>query len=388
MTMSAFRRLTRSNDRWLPRLARVTEPPTTPASATAPVPSAAGAADPAAAPAPGRGSGQDAGRSREHRSIWPGLGLAFAAAGIALLVQQALPTVSPLLVAIVLGLALTNLWTIPESFTPGMKVAAKRLLRLGIVALGLQLALGDILALGPGMILVVLLIVGLGIGGTLVIGRALGVPPMQRLLIACGFSICGAAAVAAVDGAVGADEEDVASAIGLVVVFGTVMIAVVPAVLGLLDLTHRQEGLIAGGSIHEVAQVVAAGGIIGGGALAVAVVVKLARVLMLAPVIMVIGLSRRRAVASVEGKRPPLLPLFVAGFLAAALARTLLPLGTQVLEGGKVAQTVLLSAAMFALGCGVRISMLKKVGGRPVVLGALSTVWVFAIAATGVLLIG
>lgn len=332
----------------------------------------------------GRGSGQ----GEEHRSIWPGLGLAGAAAGAALLVQQLVPRVSPLLVAIVLGVALTNLWTIPESFAPGMKVAAKRLLRLGIVVLGLQLALGDILALGPGMILVVLLIVGLGIGGTLTIGKALGVPPMQRLLIACGFSICGAAAVAAVDGAVEAEEEDVAAAIGLVVVFGTAMIGVAPAVLGLLDLTHRQEGLIAGGSIHEVAQVVAAGGIIGAGALGVAVVVKFARVLMLAPVIMVTGLARRRGAKPVEGKRPPLLPLFVAGFLAAALARTLLPLSTSVLEGGKVAQTVLLSAAMFALGCGVRISMLKNVGGRPVVLGALSTAWVFAVAATGVLLIG
>lgn len=133
---------------------------------------------------------------------------------------------------------------------------------------------------------------------------------------------------------------------------------------------------------------VVAGGIIGGGALAPAVIVKLARVLMLAPVIMVIGLVRRRGAAPVEGTRPPLLPLFVVGFIAAALARTLLPLGTNVLEGGKVLQTVLLSAAMFALGCGVRISMLKKVGGRPVVLGALSTVWVFAVGATGVLLIG
>lgn len=113
--------------------------------------------------------------------------------------------------------------------------------------LGLQLALGDILALGPGMIIVVLLIVGFGIGGTLFIGRALVVPPMQRLLIACGFSICGAAAVAAVDGAVDA-EEDVASAIGLVVVFGTAMVGVAPALLGLMGLTHRRRVYPRGGA--------------------------------------------------------------------------------------------------------------------------------------------
>ena len=320
-----------------------------------------------------------------RRSLWPGVALALGAAGIALVGQQLLTTVSPLLIAIVLGIALTNLWSIPESFAPGMKLAAQRFLRLGIVVLGLQLALGDILALGPRMILVVLLIVGLGIGGTLVLGRALGVPPMQRLLIACGFSICGAAAVAAVDGAVDAGEEDTASAIGLVVVFGTAMIGIAPAALGLLDLTNHQEGLIAGGSIHEVAQVVAAGGIIGGGALATAVVVKLARVLMLAPVILVIGLVRRRGATAVEGTRPPLVPLFIVGFVVAALARTFLPLSPQVVHAGSMLQTVLLSAAMFALGCGVRVSVLKKLGGRPVVLGALSTAWVFLVATTGVL---
>ncbi|KRE43575.1 YeiH family protein [Knoellia sp. Soil729] len=321
-----------------------------------------------------------------RRSPWPGVALALAAAAVALLGQRLLPAVSPLLVAIILGVALTNLWSIPDSFAPGMKVAAQRFLRLGIVVLGLQLALGDILALGPRMILVVLLIVGLGIGGTLVVGRALRVPPMQRLLIACGFSICGAAAVAAVDGAVDAGEEDTASAIGLVVVFGTAMIGIAPGVLSLLDLTNHQEGLIAGGSIHEVAQVVAAGGIIGGGALATAVVVKLARVLMLAPVILVIGLVRRRGSAPVEGTRPPLVPLFIVGFLVAALARTFLPLGPEVVHAGSILHTVLLSAAMFALGCGVRVSVLRKLGGRPVVLGAVSTAWVFVVATTGVLL--
>ena len=320
-----------------------------------------------------------------RRSLWPGVALALVAAGLALVGQQLLPTVSPLLIAIGLGIALTNLWSIPESFAPGMNLAAQRLLRVGLVVQGLQLALGDILALGPRMILVVLLIVGLGIGGTLVLGRALGVPPMQRLLIACGFSICGAAAVAAVDGAVDAGEEDTASAIGLVVVFGTAMIGIAPAALGLLDLTNHQEGLIAGGSIHEVAQVVAAGGIIGGGALATAVVVKLARVLMLAPVILVIGLVRRRGATAVEGTRPPLVPLFIVGFVVAALARTFLPLSPQVVHAGSMLQTVLLSAAMFALGCGVRVSVLKKLGGRPVVLGALSTAWVFLVATTGVL---
>lgn len=338
--------------------------------------------------ADGQRAGGKAVRGGSARVIAPGLALALVAAGIALLVQRLVPTLSALLVAIVLGVVLTNVSTLPAVFTPGVQLASKRLLRLGIVFLGLQLALPDILALGAPMIVVVVGIVALGMGGTIVIGRVLGVPPMQRLLIASGFSICGAAAVAAVDGAVDADEEDVATAIGLVVVFGTLMIGLAPAVLGHLNLSSHQRGLVAGGSIHEVAQVVAAGGIIGGGALATAVVVKLARVLMLAPVIAVIGLAQRRSNTVVHGPRPPLVPLFIAGFLAMAVLRTIVPLNPGVLGTGKVVQTVLLSAAMFALGCGVRISTFRSVGGRPVVLAALSTVWVFGLALTGVVLAG
>ena len=218
-----------------------------------------------------------------HGSVTPGLALAFSAALLALGGQRLVPTVSPLLVSIVLGMVVTNVWPIPARFGPGMTVAGKRVLRLGIVLLGLQLAVRDILGLGWQMMLVVVAIVGLGIVGTVWIGVLLGVSPAQRLLIACGFSVCGAAAVAAVEGVTDADQEDVASAISLVVVFGTAMIGIVPTVLGFSDLTLVQQGMIAGGAIHEVAQVVAASGLIGTGALAAAIVIKLARVLMLAP---------------------------------------------------------------------------------------------------------
>lgn len=331
---------------------------------------------------------QDGAGIGAQTSIWPGIALTMAAAAAAFGFQRLFPTVSPLLVSIIAGVALTNAWAIPAVFAPGMKMASRRLLRIGIVLLGLQLALDDVFGLGWGMIAVVVAIVGFGALGTLAIGKALGVPPMQRLLIACGFSICGAAAVAAVEEAAGAQEDDVAASIGLVVLYGTAMIGIAPALLGAMELTNRQEGLIAGGAIHEVAQVVAAGGIIGGGALSAAVVVKLARVLMLAPVILTIGVIQRRPGSHVSSKRPPLVPLFVAGFLSAAVLRTFAHLPEVALTWGRMLQTVLLSAAMFAVGCGVKVNTLKKVGGRIVVLGALSTALVLAIAIVGVLLAG
>lgn len=321
-----------------------------------------------------------------HGSVTPGLALAFSAALLALGGQRLVPTVSPLLVSIVLGIVVTNVWPIPARFGPGMTVAGKRVLRLGIVLLGLQLAVRDILGLGWQMMLVVVAIVGLGIVGTVWIGVLLGVSPAQRLLIACGFSVCGAAAVAAVEGVTDADQEDVASAISLVVVFGTAMIGIVPTLLGFSDLTLVQQGMIAGGAIHEVAQVVAASGLIGTGALAAAIVIKLARVLMLAPVILVIGLIRRQRLTDKSAPRPPLVPLFVLGFVAAALVRTLVDLPPEMLAVAQSLQTLLLSAGMFALGCGVRASVLRHIWGRQAVLASLSTALVAVLATGGVLL--
>jgi len=332
-------------------------------------------------------AGVDAGRPKARAGLWPGVALAGAAALVALGVQQLLPTVSPLLVAIVLGVVFANLRPVHASLEPGLRFASKRVLRIGVVLFGFQLALDDIVGLGAAMLLVVVAVVAIGIGGGLLMGRALGLRPVQSLLIACGFSICGAAAVAAVEGAVDADDEDVASAVGLVVLYGTLMIGVVPLLLGALNLPAHEQGLIAGASIHEVAQVVAAGGIIGGGALTVAVVVKLARVLMLAPVILTIGLVRRRSGGRASGARPPLVPLFVLGFLAAAVVRTVAYLDPALLDGIKALQTVCLSAAMFALGCGVRFTLLRRVGARPVVLGALGSALVLAVSTGGVLLV-
>src|SRR5690606_37790640 len=128
------------------------------------------------------------------------------------------------------------------------------------------------------------------------------------------------------------------------------------------------------------------GAIGGGAALTVAVIVKLARVLMLAPVMAVLSMQQRRRGGS-DGKRPPLVPQFVLGFLAMVLVRSFVPIPEQVREVGSLLQTLLLAAAMFALGTGVRIALLKQVGLRPFVLAALSTLLVAALALGGVLLV-
>lgn len=318
----------------------------------------------------------------------PGLALCLAAGGLVLGLHAVVPAASPLLVAILLGVLLANVVSLPQAVAPGIALAAKRVLRIGIVLLGLQLSLRDIAGLGAGVLVVVLLVVGGGIAATLAWGRLLGVPLYQRLLIACGFSICGAAAVAAVDGVIDAEEEEVATSIALVVLFGTLMIPLAPLAGAALGLDLPGQATFAGASIHEVAQVVAAGGVIGSGALAGAVLVKLARVLMLAPVMAAIGVWRRRRSEASTGKRPPLVPLFVAGFLVAVVVRSFAPLSSGVLDAAATLQTLLLAAAMFALGLGVKVSALRAVGGRTLWLGVLSTATVATIAAGGVLAVG
>ena len=325
-------------------------------------------------------------RLRSWTQYVPGLAICAVAVTIAITVNRLLPGVSALIVAIVLGIALTNVVQLPDSVSPGITFAAKKLLRLGIVFLGLKLVISDIVSLGVPMLAVIVCIVVGGILGTVAIGRALKMRPAQVLLIACGFSICGAAAVAGVEGVTDSDEEDVVTAVALVVIFGTLMIPVIPLLGPLFGMDAETNGLWAGGAIHEIAQVVAAGGVIGSGALAVAVIVKLARVLMLAPVVAALSVRQRRAgiAEAADGKRPPIVPLFIIGFLAMIVLRSLVDLPSAVVEGGDLMQTALLAAAMFGLGCGVKVRNLIGVGIRPFVLAVGSTVWVATIAFVGV----
>ena len=318
---------------------------------------------------------------------WAGILLCAAGAAVAVVLNRMVPTLSALLVAILLGALMANTIGVPTRLAPGVAFSAKHLLRAGIVLLGLQVALGDIAGLGLGMVLVVIAVVTLGIAGGIVFGRLLGLGRNLTILVASGFSICGAAAVAGVNGILDADDEDAATAIALVVLYGTCMIPLVPLIVSALGLGEVTGGLWAGASIHEVAQVVAAGGIIGPAALKVAVIVKLARVLMLAPLTIALGIwLRRSGTLSPDAKRPPLVPGFVLGFLLMVVVASLHMFPKQVLADAKLVQTALLAMAMFALGLGVRVRNLVTMGQKPFVHGLATTVWVASIAGVGVAL--
>lgn len=317
------------------------------------------------------------------RRIGPGLLVSLAGAALAVALSLLVPAASPMLVAIVLGAVLANATPggLPDALAPGLAVSSRRLLRLGVVLLGLQLVLGDIWSLGGTVVVGVVAIVGGTVAATIGLGRLLRVDRTQTLLIAAGFSICGAAAVAGMEGVLTRrKDEEAATAVALVVVFGTGMIAIMPALTALLGLDPRTAGIWAGGSIHEVAQVVAAAGIIGGEALKVAIVVKLARVLLLVPVLGVVSWHQRSQVQEAGRAKPPLVPLFVVAFLAMVVVRSFGIVPDAVLAAAKLVQSWLLAAAMFALGTSAHHSVLRRTGGRPVLLAAASTLVVITLA--------
>ncbi len=318
----------------------------------------------------------------------PGLLAVTAATALAFGVHALVPALNPSTVAVALGALAVNVGLHRPVLHVGTHVASHRLLRLAVVLLGLQLGLPQLLDLGPRGALVVVTTVAITFTGTRLLGRLLGVPPARALLIATGFSICGASAVAAMEEVAGGDEDDTAVAIALVTLCGSLAILLLPLLQHPLGLDPAAFGSWVGASVHDVGQTVATADRVPG-ALTTAVVVKLSRVVLLAPLVATMAVTvRRRSPAADNGRRPPLLPLFVAGFLGAiGLASTgLLP--HAVLHSAQTLQGVLLAAALVGLGTGIHLPTLRRTGGRALLLGLLSWLLVATVAYAGVRLTG
>lgn len=305
--------------------------------------------------------------------------LTLAVAALAVATSAVVPLLGPLLLALVAGAVVAN--TPWAGALAGHASVTKLLLRWGVVLLGLRISGTDLLAVGPEGALVVVATVACTYTATVHLGRRLGLDRDLVTLVAAGFSICGAAAVAAVNDTVRARERHVGLAVALVTLFGSAMIALVPLLGRALGLSERQTAVWAGASIHEVAQVAAAASLVGAGALAVAMTVKLGRVLLLAPVYVV---------ASRDGDTPGLrraVPWFVLGFALAVAIRSTGLLPALVVDGSQDAATLLLAAGMFGLGLGIRARDLWPVPKEALVLATASTVVAAGVSLTLVALL-
>jgi uncharacterized integral membrane protein (TIGR00698 family) len=315
------------------------------------------------------------------RRLLPGLLVVFAGVVAAFALGEVVD-ISPLVGGVVLGVIVANAGLIRPALAPGITFATKRLLRAGVVFLGLRLSLDEVRDLGVVGALAVVGVVVATFFGIQVLARLMGVRPGLGLLVATGYSICGASAVAAMEPLADADEEEVAYAIGLVTLCGSLSIAVLPAIGHALDLTAEQFGAWAGAGVHDVGQVTATASAYAEASLAPALLVKLTRVILLAPLVAGVGIWRRHQHAAVGegGKKAPIVPLFVVGFLAMIGLRATGWLSEDALAFAKDIEQALLTAGMFGLGCGVAFGRLRRLGGRPMVLGLASWVLVAAIA--------
>ncbi|WP_394940842.1 YeiH family protein [Psychromicrobium sp. YIM B11713] len=317
------------------------------------------------------------------RPLAPGLLASIVAVALALCIHLALPALPAMTIAVVLGILAANLpgsaEPIANVLRPGLNAAAKHFMRAGIVLLGLKLALGDLLGLGwrtAGLIVGVVL---LSFCGTWLLGKAFKLPGDAPVLIASGFSICGASAIGAMSSVRGTSHKDTVLPVALVTLCGTLAIGVLPLLSAPLGLTPLEFGQWTGASVHDVGQVVATAQTAGAAALAAAVLIKLTRVILLAPMVALAALVERRKRPK-GAKLPPIVPLFVLGFLLMMVLRSTGWLTDPMLDAGSVLQDLLLGAALFGLGSAVRVRELLGTGWRAVTMALLSWVLIGALA--------
>jgi uncharacterized integral membrane protein (TIGR00698 family) len=314
--------------------------------------------------------------------------LALGLAG-AFLGHRLVPAVGVLTWSIGLGVVAANVGVLPRRTGASLARITKKLLRAGIVLLGFSVSFGSITALGLPVIAVVAATLVTTLVLTTWVGRRMGLSPARSLLVGTGTAICGASAIAAMEDTAGADEEDVTVAIAMVTLFGTLALVLLPLLQGPLGLTGVQFGIWTGASVHEVGQVVAAASPAGAAVVATAVVVKLTRVVMLAPVVAVVSIARRMTspVESGDSKRPPIVPLFVLGFLACVALRSTGLLPADALGWITQVQVAALGAALFGMGCSVKIASLARRSGAVMVTSTIGTLVVTGVSLAGVLLV-
>jgi uncharacterized integral membrane protein (TIGR00698 family) len=292
------------------------------------------------------------------------------------------PYLEALVLAILVGVALRTAWTPGPRWSPGISFSAKFVLEVAIVMLGASVSIATILALGPVLIFGIAGIVAMSIGLSYAVCRATGLPLRLSVLIACGNSICGNSAIAAVAPVIGADGSDIASSISFTAVLGVVVVLGLPLLVPVLRLSLTQYGALAGLTVYAVPQVLAATLPIGALSNQVGTVVKLVRVLMLGPVVLSFSLFARHLRADKmqrdktqgdnthgSAKQPKLratevVPWFITGFVLVLLARSLGFIPASLLPPLTRIAALLTTVAMAALGLGVDVRVVAHTGMR------------------------
>ena len=326
-------------------------------------------------------------QGRQHARILPGLALCVLVAGAAYVMQRVeLATsgrawIEALVIAILGGAAIRTAWTPGEKWKPGIDLSAKLVLEIAVVLLGASVSAATILAAGLPLLFSIFVIVAVAILLSFAIGRALGLSKRLAILVACGNSICGNSAIAAVAPVIGADGDDIASSIAFTAVLGVVVVLALPLIGAILGMTQVGYGALAGLTVYAVPQVIAAAAPMGAKSVQVGTLVKLIRVLMLGPVCVVLSLvagtpRQQDGVQHRPKLRLPafhrLVPWFIIGFLVMVALRSADIIPDWLLAPIATAATVLTVISMAALGLGVDIRTVSRAGLRVTITVILS----------------
>lgn len=290
---------------------------------------------------------------------------------------------SPMIVGIILGMLYANSLrnNLPDTWVPGILFCSKRILRIGIILYGFRLTFQDVTAVGLSAILIDAIIVTVTVCGGVLIGKLLKMDRSIALLTSVGSGICGAAAVLGAESAINTKPYKTAVAVSTVVIFGTLSMFLYPVLYrnGVFDLSPELMGLFTGSTVHEVAHVVGAGNAMGQGVSNTAIIVKMIRVMMLVPALLVISwtvarnLTKRDAAEQAKGKIT--IPWFAILFLVVIGFNSFNLLPVALVEWINQFDTFLLTMAMTALGAETSFDKFKKAGAKPFLLAAILFVW-------------
>ncbi|WP_331775204.1 YeiH family protein [Sulfurospirillum sp. 1612] len=290
--------------------------------------------------------------------------------------------ISPLIIGIVLGMVYANTLRnkLPEEWVPGIIFSTKTLLRAGIILYGFRLTFQNIEAVGLAGIVTSVCVVG----STFIIGYIVGTKVLKldrdtTILTTAGSSICGAAAVLATEPVVNGEPYKSAIAVSTVIIFGTTAMFLYPFLYkaGLIPLSPQDMGIYIGGTIHEVAHVVAAGNAVGPETAKTAVIVKMIRVMLLAPFLLILGFWLAKSVHSVGTKQKTkiTIPWFAVFFILVAGFNSFNFVPMQLVSDINAIDTFLLTMAMTALGMETSKDKFKNVGMKPIYLAAILFLW-------------
>jgi len=297
------------------------------------------------------------------------------------------PYVEALVLAILLGAVLRAMWTPERRFQAGIAFSAKQLLELAVMLLGASLDLSLVTKSGVALLVTIVAVVLASLGVSYSVSRMLGLPNRLAVLVACGNSICGNSAIAAVAPVIGAGSADVGAAISFTAILGVLTVIGLPLLVSLVGLTATQYGILAGLTVYAVPQVLAATLPVGLIATQMGTFVKLARVLLLGPVVVALSLLFRKQATEAgapEGRSALSsliwVPWFVPAFLVLAGLRSagLIPQGaTQPIAA---AAAILTIVSMAALGLNVDLRLLARIGARVTAAVTLSLAFLIAIS--------